>query len=212
MTDAPCFTAKLALVESAIDGVDVNEDAEYASRVTSTVTITSNVTAGDLVPLNLDGDTVGLLITPQVAEVRGGILRRPLREDEDLEDVPHGVRLPQDTGLLETPLQWTFTFTNVKASNVRTKLRRIVINASETDNIRNLATEAPVPGAPAVGIVRGATPWFVPVPDSSPQLYQAYGPEGPIGDPIPLEAVTLDVIDGGNAASAGIGTIDGGGA
>ncbi len=90
-----------------------------------------------------------------------------------------------------------------------------LLEAPSTAVTMDLTEFMPVPGALAQGLAQGPrahTPWFVPVPDTDPQEYQAYDPDGPVGDPFVFEAYVVDLIDGGTAASAGAGSIDGGGA
>lgn len=213
MTDAPCFTAKLALIESALDGLDVGNDAEYDSDINGTMTVTSNVRSGDLVQIELEGETKGMLIMPQQLEIRDGIMRRPLREGEALEDVPVGVRLPLDQGLFDGPLQWIFTFTSVKVRGVEANMRPIRINASTVDEVRNLAEEAPVAGVDAVGIMRGPRGFPIDNVTLNGDGEVVFWVQGvPVGSPLALTVVDMSDIDGGTAASPGIGILDGGGA
>lgn len=94
----------------------------------------------------------------------------------NLENLPYLVHAPKD----------------LRANGKIVKFKPFIFNAPAADIEVRFSDIQPVPSATGQGLQRGPrghTPWFVPVPGTDPQLYQQMDPDGPVGDPIPIEAI-----------------------
>jgi hypothetical protein len=101
-------------------------------------------------------------------------------------------------------LQWSISFDRANFNGKFLEIPGWGFNARDAGETVPLEELIAVKRSPStwIGIgPRGYTPWFVAVPDTDPQLYQPTDSTGPVGDPIPLEAIVdpdqiVSVVDG----------------
>lgn len=180
--DLPSFTIDPTTTFSELLGDVVDSELEAEVMANAAVIFTPNIGVGDFVVW----EHQFYRVRPVVAYINGagGIER-------EYESGGRGpvLLLANNPDLNVTNIQWTVT---VKIG--KTVLRVWTFTAPADGVIFDLATVAPVVNAPAKDIARGPrghTPWYVPVADTTPQLYQAMTPDGPAGDPIPLNTVMM---------------------
>jgi len=181
--DLPSFTIDPTTTFSELLGDVVDSELEAEVMANAAVIFTPNIGANDFVVW--DQQFYRVKPVPAYINDDGQIER-------EYESGGHGpvFLLANNPDLNVTNVQWTIA---IKIG--KTVLRAWTFNAGNDGETLNLATVAPVANVPAKDIERGPrgyTPWFVAVPDTTPQKYQAMSPEGPVGEPD-----VLDVFDGG---------------
>lgn len=180
--DLPSFTIDPTTTFSELLGNVVDSELEAEFMANAAVTFTPNIGANDFVVW----EEQFYRVQPVKAYINeAGQIEREYESG----GVGPVLLLANNPDLNVSNVQWTIT---VKVG--KTFLRAWTFNALDDGETLNLASVAPLANIPAKDIARGPrgiTPWFVPVPDTDPQLFQAMSPDGAVGEPIQLDTVLM---------------------
>lgn len=165
------------------DSADVGTEPDLSALAGVTIEFVCNIPGNK--PLPIPGGV--MFVTKRTATVG---------EDGQLFDEqgnPGIDLLGNDTNFqLPVQVQWKVTFGRFDHNGKSIRPVSYWFDAPEPGSVVTIDELTPVPGIEQPGATRGArgyTPWFIPIEGTDPQLYQPTDPNGPVGPPIPFEAI-----------------------